>query len=96
MEDIRHILAVIDSLEETNQRCIYICLRENGNLPPVVYGRSARLLQEYFPNYPLKSMSAENGTTVDFITDFPLEEVLEFFMEEVTRVGNDYIKIVVG
>lgn len=96
MEEIMHIPAVVRSLEEANRHNIYICLREKGNLPPVAYGRSARWLSEYFLGYPLTSVVTEEGETVDCMTGFPLEEVLEVFQEDIARVGDDYIEIVIN
>ena len=96
MEEIMHIPTIVRSLEETNRHCIYISLREKGNLPPVAYGRSARLLNEYFPSYPLSSVVTEEGETIDCMMGFPLEEVLEAFQEDIARVGDDYIEIVIN
>ena len=38
----------------------------------------------------------EEGETIDCMMGFPLEEVLEAFQEDIARVGDDYIEIVIN
>lgn len=67
------------ALEESNRNDILIWFTEEGT--PFLFGKSAILLNAYFPELSLATVLCSDGERHELVTGFPIEPVIERFID---------------